>query len=226
MRATAYCSDGLVSFKRRASANQLQNNDLKLRYQLTVLSIMLLMVREAVAIANGSQTLSVIGDVYNYASANVQTVLADTGTLTGSGLSWSFKLGTVTQHNGWVTETLEIANIAPNSIWTDLLDGRLSAHLGSGFTTNASSFINLAGSENISLNISFNTTTVGNFNGDIEFYLLDHNNGGFTESLGTLDIALNGQVSANSAAVPEPEQWLMLLLGLPLISAASKRKQA
>lgn len=159
-----------------------------------------------------SQTLAITGAAYNYASAGLQAT-AGAATLSGSSLNYTVDFGSLSQHNGVITETLQLSNLGPASAYTDLLDGSFSANLGGAFTTSAASFSNLAGGNGLTLDIGFNAADAGSFNGDLQFNLLGHDAGGYSGGLGTLNINLAG----NIAAVPEPEQWFMLVVGMGML---------
>lgn len=173
----------------------------------------------AVKLATTSQTVLVSGNVYNYADVGVQAA-AGPAAFSGSGLDYTLDFSSLVGAKNIVTETLQISNLGPNSAWTDLLDGSIGGSLGSGFEINNLGnygnigyygFFNLHGGQTINLTLSFDFERYdSSFKSYLQFDLLDHNASGYATDLGILNF--------NLVAVPEPEEWLLMLAGSGLLA--------
>lgn len=180
------------------------------------------------AIANGSQTVSVSGDVYNYADADFLQS-GGAGTLTGGSLVYNLNFGSPGDDTGVYTALLEILNNAPVSSFTDLLDGTFDlSNAGPFGLLGFSPILGLNGGSSVTgLQVSFNTNSLapGTYTGYyIELTPGGSNASGFdgrtADGAGAvIRLNLSGIVQADTPppgpGLPEPATlWLLGSAGL------------
>jgi len=172
-------------------------------------------------ISNGSQNVSVSGDVYNYANVGLQHV---SGGITWDSLSLTLDFGTFIQGSGMQTSIFSLANNGgSNSLYTDLLDGNYTFSLGSAFSSsNVSNFTNLAaGTSLTNLVFLFNTSVVGSYTGNVILASTGHNASGYIGALDGMTIKFTGTVSA----VPVPAAVWLFLTGMTGLLGLSRRNK-
>ena len=158
-------------------------------------------------ISNGSQNVSVSGDVYNYASIGLQHV--------SGGNAWdssrlALDFGAFNQGNGTQTSIFSLFNSGLDSIYTDLIDGNNTFSLGSAFSrNNVSNFTNLAGGSSLTNNLSFlfDTSCVGNYVSSVFLAFTGHNASHYSGALDGMTINFKSNVSAVSMPTAV---WLFL----------------
>lgn len=173
-------------------------------------------------ISNGSQEVSVSGDVYNYASVGLQHV---SGGSTWDSKSLTLDFGTFKQGSGTQTSIFSLANSGGlDSLYTDLLDGKYTFSLGSAFSSsNVSDFKNLAGgSSKNNLDFLFNTSVAGHYVGSVFLASTGHNISGYSGDLAGMTINFTGNVSA----VPLPAATWLFLTGMIGLLGLGRRNKA
>jgi len=167
--------------------------------------------------ALSAQVISVSGVVYDYA-APLYSKTGGTGSLTGSGTSYTLDFGSGLAINTTYTANISLANGGAVNLYQDNLGGSFSS-LTSGFGTTATTFSGLVAGSADSFNITFNTGSGGTFNSALTLAGTSQNSGGLgNSSLGNYDIALV------ATAVPEPSTWALLAFSLTTVMVLRRRR--
>lgn len=185
--------------------------------------------------ANGSQTISVSGSVYNYADADILKT-GGAGTFTGGELNYTLDFGNVVQGSGGgvLTANLDILNDGNgNNAFTDALRGTwdlLGGLIGAFAASNLADITSdlLAGNTATGSWISFSTLNVGTFSDSIMFDPTSWNANIAPGSWNQLAITLTitGIVtSAGPGPQPAPEPATLWLFGSATLGLAASRRR-
>jgi len=139
--------------------------------------------------------------------------------------SLSLNFGTVLQNSIVSPLAFGIYNLAdPNRDGVNL-DSFTSSGDSAKLTTNLAGFTNLAQGDSKSFAALLNTSALGLFNAQYILNLSDWNPGGTAagSTLNNYQLTLN--LAGNVAAVPEPEEYAMMLLGFGMVGFQVRSKQ-
>ena len=167
--------------------------------------------------------VSLSGTVNNYASDKF-VFGSGAGTLSRSGSTFVLDYGTVAVGSGTRSTSLLATNDAVGP--SDLLDGNYTfadpIDFGeSGFT----SFTDLAsGGFTSALMLGFDSATLGSFSDTIVLHGVGHNASGYSGAIGDITLIVRGTVAGSVGAVPEPDSFLLLGLGIPLLFIRRRAK--
>jgi PEP-CTERM motif len=128
--------------------------------------------------------------------------------------------GNLALGSGLVTLNFTLANIGDgNSAGLSLVS---ASSLTSNFTSSLTSLSNLPGGQSQLFTLSFDPTTLGNFNDMFTFNLIDFAPGVSGGQNYELKLTAIARVY-DPEVVPEPGTWMMMLLGFGLVGAISRR---
>ena len=167
--------------------------------------------------------VSLSGTVNNYASDKF-VFGSGAGTLSRSGSTFVLDYGTVAVGSGTRSTSLLATNDAVGP--SDLLDGNYTFadpvdFSESGFT----SFTDLAsGGVTSALMLAFDSATLGSFSDTIVLHGVGHNASGYSGAIGDITLIVKGTVAGSVGAVPEPDSFLLLGLGVPLLFIRRRTK--
>ena len=139
--------------------------------------------------------------------------------------SLSLDFGTVLQNSSVAPLAFSLYNLAdPNRNGVNL-DSFASSGDSAKLTTDLAIFTNLLQGGSNSFAANLNTSTIGAFNAQYVLNLSDWNPGGAAASNTLNQYQLTLNLSGNVAAVPEPEEYAMMLLGFGMVGFQVRRKQ-
>jgi hypothetical protein len=172
--------------------------------------------------------LALAAQVNRYAALAFRKAGGDGG-LAGGGASWTLDFGDVLQGSPSRLALLEFLNDNPlaDQAFTDLLSSAGSVLSGSGFTITGDSVGGLAGGlTQGGLDIGFATSALGHFAELLSFDVESSNAGGYDQVIGTVTLALEGDVvSSPPPGVPEPPSLPLLASGLGLLVLVLRRER-
>ena len=163
--------------------------------------------------------IGLTGTVNEYAS-DAFAFGSGAGSLTRSGSTFFLDFGTVMQGSGVRSATLFAGNVASGP--ADLLDGAFQFLDAADFGEGAlAGFAGLAaGQSGGPLMFTFDALAAGDFMDTIVLHGIGHNAGGYSAAIGDLQLVVRGAVvgaAIDPTAVPEPDAWMLVGLGLPLL---------
>ena len=134
----------------------------------------------------------------------------------------TINFGTLALNSGSASQAFSLFNLGDlNTAGLELYQINSA---GSGlFSTNASTFLNLAAGSSNGFTASFNPLNVGLFSGAYTFLFRDYAPGGVGIRNYSLTLNLLGEVFD---PVPEPANWTMMMLGFGLVGAIARRRKA
>ncbi len=189
---------------------------------------------DVAAQTQGSQSVTLSGQVNSYANAVFQLDSGSSGSLSVSGSRYTLDLGNITRGATNINSLLSLVNDVAGTGPSDLLEGSFSAGTladaslaGSSWST---SFSGLgAGGSIDGLGINFDTASLGAFNDTISFNGQGYYTGASYSPYGqSLTLTLQGDI-VNPAAAPEMDPdtalaALTLLAGLLAIAGDRRRR--
>jgi hypothetical protein len=149
------------------------------------------------------------------------------GSLTGGGNAFDLDFGNVAQGSSQ-DALLAILNDNPlaDQLFTDLLSSTGTILSGSGFNFTGCSVNNLAGGVSQSgCDISFDTSSVGNFTELLSFDVESSNPGGYDQIIGNVTLTLEGSVGLSPPSVPEPGTTSVLASGFGALFFLVRRRR-
>jgi hypothetical protein len=150
------------------------------------------------------------------------------GGLSGGGNAFDLDFGNVAQGSPSQDALLAILNDNPlaDQLFTDLLSSTGTILSGSGFNFTGCSVNNLAGGVNQGgCDISFDTTSVGNFTELLSFDVESSNPGGYDQIIGNVTLTLEGSVGSSPPPVPEPGTISVLASGFGALFFLVRRRR-
>ncbi|MBC8125946.1 MAG: autotransporter-associated beta strand repeat-containing protein, partial [Gloeobacteraceae cyanobacterium ES-bin-144] len=172
----------------------------------------------ATTATNGPQTVTLTGNVYELAQANLSQV-GGSGELTGGPSTYNLNFGTGLALSTTYTLSFNLLNGAVN-LFQDGLTGDYTLVGGSPFGTTAVDFTNLLAGSSDTFDITFNTAVAGFFTDTFTF-------SGTSIQSGLSDAGALGNfiinLSAGATAVPEPNAS-MLIGGLGMLALLRRRR--
>jgi hypothetical protein len=182
--------------------------------------------------ANGSQTINVTGDVYNYANIGLQKIggtglftSGNAGCQTATETCFTLDFANLIQGNTYIANLSVLNSGIPDAVWTDLLDvlyGSLNLNGVFGLTPSDPTSP-LPGLQNIiagtsrSLNVTIDTSTLGInlFTGDFVLSPWGHNASGYSgqDNLKPIHVFLSANVIGSPPPNPTPEPGTLWLFG-------------
>jgi hypothetical protein len=161
-----------------------------------------------------SQSVALTGQVNNYASAAFSS---NSSFFSSMGNVFNLDFGNITK--GSLAEgSMNVLNTALG--YADLLKGSFST-TGDFFTFSGLNPFENVSAGNISDNfiVSFITSNLkaGDYFGTVILHGIGYNASGYNASIGDYTLNIHGVVLADTNAVPEPPEWLLMTIGLGLI---------
>ena len=174
----------------------------------------------------GTSNVALLAQVNNYAQAGLAKT-SGAGTFSSLGNDYTIDFGILVQGAGPLASTLQLSNAAIGP--ADLLSGVFDLsgfHRGQNFAlTGFGPFANLAAGGVLSdLGITFSSGVLGQFDELITLHSSGSNPSGFDEALADVHLHLVGDVAV-TAAVPEPETYVLMLAGLAALGAVTRRRR-
>jgi len=170
-------------------------------------------------LAGASVTLK--AQVNNFAELALAR-LAGAGSLSSTGGGYTLDFGTIALGSHGTMAELGIFNVATGP--ADLLNGTLLLGPGSGFAfTGFGPFSDIAaGASQGGFDIAFDGASLGSFSQTVTISWFGSNAGGYRGPAFDTTLVLHGTVDA-IAAVPEPETYLLMAIGIVTVWAARRR---
>ena len=174
----------------------------------------------------GTSTVNLLAQVNNY--ANLRFVSGSSGLSNDGGDLFTLDFGTVTQGSSLLSATLRALNAINGP--SDLADGEYCP-VGQVCDTDnftlagLTDFMDLdAGQSTDDLSISFDPTSLGQFQDEIVLGWFGHNASGYRGANEFLRLQVRALVVDGTANVPEPGNLLLVFTGLMLLGASARRR--
>jgi hypothetical protein len=174
----------------------------------------------------GTSTVNLLAQVNNY--ANLRFVSGSSGLSNNGGDLFTLDFGTVTQGSSLLSATLRALNAINGP--SDLADGEYCP-VGQVCDTDnftlagLTDFMDLdAGQSTDDLSISFDPTSLGQFQDEIVLGWFGHNASGYRGANEFLRLQVRALVVDGTANVPEPGNLLLVFTGLMLLGASARRR--
>ncbi|MGC9271310.1 choice-of-anchor D domain-containing protein, partial [Acidiphilium sp.] len=164
-------------------------------------------------LALSTSPVSLSAQIDNYAVAAFGKS-GGAGSFSGTGNAFTLNFGSLVQGSSVVDASLFTFNAATGT--SDLLKGGYSIASGAGDfgLSGLNSFLGLAaGQQTGPAQISFNTSSLGNFSEQIDLAAIGYNASGYSEML-PATLTIEGDVISSTVPVPEPGSLAVLLTGL------------